>query len=233
MNKHVKLATMNTAHGPRTSFISARIAISSASVIAAMLAIAALTLLSPEVLRAIGRNRGFDWPRLSDVGQTYGLASAILSGTALIGIALSLIVQARQAQAERVSVVRERHMDLLRLVLEDPELYGPVIGVLVPSEPDDARRFVFSTMWMNYASMGYQMGILDENTVRKEILRSSFGSQYMRDWWGIAGEYWRESPGPGRKALNFVRIADDEFLKSIRTPKDSRADDTTTDDDQS
>ncbi len=54
-----------------------------------------LTLGSPFALDAISAIR-IDWARASDVGQSYGLLSAILSGAALIGIVVSLSWQRKQ-----------------------------------------------------------------------------------------------------------------------------------------
>jgi hypothetical protein len=39
----------------------------------------ALVLLSPLLLRQLGHIRGINWTQLSNIGQTYGAASAILS----------------------------------------------------------------------------------------------------------------------------------------------------------
>ena len=64
-----------------------------------------LILVSPLFLRTLARAHGINWSQLSDIGQTYGAASAILSGVALVGVSLSLMVQARQAKAERIRIV--------------------------------------------------------------------------------------------------------------------------------
>jgi uncharacterized membrane protein (Fun14 family) len=86
--------------GLRISFIR-RLAVYLA-VILIVAFILSLVLLSPVLLRQLGRISGIDWARLSNIGQTYGAASAVLSAIALIGISLSLLVQARQARDERI-----------------------------------------------------------------------------------------------------------------------------------
>ncbi len=177
--------------------------------------ILSLVLASPLLLRELGRIRGIDWTRLSNVGQTYGAASAILSAVALIGISLSLMVQARQARAERIRVVRERHMELLRIILDNPEIYASVIGVRTPSKVDDSRRFVFSTMWMNYSRLGYQMGVINQHVLREEILRGAFRGKPMRDWWAVAGKYWSPETEPDRRSRQFVRIASEEYRRAV------------------
>jgi Family of unknown function (DUF6082) len=77
-----------------------------------------LILVSPLLLRQLAQIKGIDWTELSNIGQTYGAVSAILSAVALIGITISLVIQARQARTERVRITRERQMELLRIILD-------------------------------------------------------------------------------------------------------------------
>ena len=132
-----------------------------------------LVLISPLLLRQLGRIGGIDWTRLSNIGQTYGAASAILSAVALIGISLSLLIQTRQARTERIKITRERHMELLRIVLDAPDVYCPVIG-MQPKSAVDTKRFLFSTMWVNYARVGFQAGVLTEEVLREDIFLLGF-----------------------------------------------------------
>jgi hypothetical protein len=176
--------------------------------------ILSLVLASPLLLRQLGHIRGIDWTRLSNVGQTYGAASAILSAVALIGISLSLVVQTRQAKAERIRIVRERHMELLRIMLDDPDLYTPVTGAQA-SPGVDIRQQLFATMWMNYSRMGFQMGVLSEKGLREETLRDVFRGEPMRTWWTNARQYWMRYPDHSRPDRQFARITDEEYRKAL------------------
>src|SRR5207249_17958 len=80
-----------------------------------------LAAASPVVLLPLSAT-SFDWTRLGDIGQAYGAASAILAGVALIGVALSLLLQSRQHRAETISAARERHLEIVKLALKDPAL---------------------------------------------------------------------------------------------------------------
>ncbi len=72
----------------------------------AVAALAVVLLLSPLVLDDIANSGGADWNRLSDIGAAYGFTSAIVSALALAGVAVSLVVQNRQARAEQVQGIR-------------------------------------------------------------------------------------------------------------------------------
>jgi len=174
-----------------------------------------LVLVSPLLLRILARARGINWPQLSDIGQTYGAASAILSGVALVGVSLSLLIQARQARAERIQVVRERHMDILRIALEDPEVYARVMGMDVDPFGENTRAFIFATILANYGRMGYQMGVLTESAIRADFFQGLFQSELGRAWWSRNRQLWIRNPVPERRAQQFVRIADDEYHRAI------------------
>jgi hypothetical protein len=58
-------------------------------------------LLSPLLLRQIAKLGGVDWAKLSNIGQTYGAASAILSALAVGGVAISLFLQANRVGQTR------------------------------------------------------------------------------------------------------------------------------------
>ena len=179
-----------------------------------------LILISPLALRQLGHVKGIDWPKLSDIGQTYGAVSAILSAVALIGITLSLLIQARQARTERIRITRERHMELLRIVLDAPEVYSPVIGtqsvfgVESPQSEIDTRRLLFCTMWVNYARMGFETGVLTEEILHDDIFGPAFRSEPMRRWWVRVRRYWSGNLIQGRKEHKFVQIIDEEYRKA-------------------
>jgi hypothetical protein len=173
------------------------------------------SLVSPLLLIEISHVKGEDWQQLSNVGQTYGVASAILAGIALLGVAVSLVVQARQARTERIRIVRERHLELLRMVLENPAEYGPIIGVNPNAVAEKVRPRLFAVLWMNYARMGYQMNVLSETSLRGEVLPGLFDSDLGRTWWEDVRKLWLNSPVPEKKAREFAELADSEYRRAI------------------
>lgn len=184
--------------------------------IMAIAAILALILLSPLLLSAIGRTRNINWPLLGNIGQTYGAASAILSGIALIGIALSLVLQIRQARTDRIRLVRERQTQLLGIVLDNPRVYAPVIGIGMDADStdDEIRQRFFATMWVNYSRVAYEIGVFTEQMLREEIFSPSFRQEPMRSWWASISPYWTDVRRLSRRDREFVRIASDEYRKT-------------------
>src|SRR2546430_12427958 len=101
---------------PRRLLLGAAVAVTVAAVV-----------LSPFLLGALG-GFGVNWTRLSEIGQTYGAVSAVLSALALGAVAMSVSIQARQARAEQIQAVRGFHLDLVRLQLDDLATYMPCLG---------------------------------------------------------------------------------------------------------
>jgi hypothetical protein len=63
-----------------------------------------------------------NWERLSLIGQSYGAISAVLAAAAVIGVALTLILQQRQMRESRRLAIRQFHTDLLAMAIDKPEL---------------------------------------------------------------------------------------------------------------
>jgi hypothetical protein len=172
-----------------------------------------LVLLSPFLLREIDRQTRVNWSRLSEIGQTYGAASAILSTVALGAVAVSLIFQARQARAQQVQAARQYHFELSRMTLEDPELYFPSWGASILPSTQERRRRAFTNLIFNYYWMSYDLRAIPEPELRRamaEIFSGPIGQSYWkgaRDAWVTLSE--------NRRALRFVRIIDDVYSKSI------------------
>ncbi|MEU4409712.1 DUF6082 family protein [Streptosporangium sp. NPDC023963] len=66
-----------------------------------ILALLGFMVISPFFLAPLN-DQATDWSKLNDIGQHHGAASAVLAAFALTGVALSLILQAREAKANSV-----------------------------------------------------------------------------------------------------------------------------------
>jgi hypothetical protein len=132
----------------------------------------ALIVTSPFLLRrATG---GVSWSRLGEVSATYAAASALLSGLGVGAVAVALLIQARQANAERVDTVRAAHRELVMATLSDMTTYAPCWGPLPPTTA--ARQQLFTVQILNYYWQGYDVGVITEAALRYELLRDLFAS---------------------------------------------------------
>ncbi|MDG4802668.1 DUF6082 family protein [Micromonospora sp. WMMD980] len=179
----------------------------------AVLAVLVAVLLTPLGLLWIGDRPGYDWPLLGNVGQAYGAASAILAALALIGVVVSLIVQAREAKAAREQALRALHTDLLKMAIDDPDLlecWGPI------EESTDLgwfRKHVYSNLIVTHWQLMWEVDTLSEPHL--EVLADQFFK-------GAAGRrFWAEARGPrmkaetSRRARRFTLVMDRRYQMAV------------------
>ncbi|WP_305785933.1 DUF6082 family protein [Symbioplanes lichenis] len=168
----------------------------------------AAVLWSPVLLLTL-LGDGLPWSDLSDIGEAYGGASAVVSAIALTGVAASLTYQVRQTRQEQISSDRQRHLDLLKLGLDDPELFEALDGGgLVTYEH---RKKVYANLWMGYWLGLWQLGDLPEAELRHNVSRM-FWSPDSRNWWNERRATWIEPRN--RRQRRFVALVTDEWHKA-------------------
>jgi hypothetical protein len=146
-----------------------------------------LILISPMGLRLISTAKGINWARLSSIGQTYGAISAVISGVALAGIAVSLFLQARELDLTREQMFRTYHLDLVRFSIENPSFisswgYVPTEG----SSLDDVRRVGYTNMIVSFWSTSYVTRRLDESELQLNFAQM-FKGEVGRNYWKARG----------------------------------------------
>jgi Family of unknown function (DUF6082) len=86
-----------------------------------MVGLVILVFISPFAVRWIAKS-GKDWSLLSNVGQTYGFAAALLAGLAFTAIAISIFYQARQTTIAQLQAARTFQLELFSLAYEHRDL---------------------------------------------------------------------------------------------------------------
>jgi hypothetical protein len=172
----------------------------------------ALVVLSPLLLRGDLSFHGTDWLRLSYVGQTYGAVSALLAALALLGVAVSVLLQVREARNNRLQAERTRHYELLRMALENPSYFRVFAR---PEGTDDQKRLVtYTNLLLQYWLMIWEFGDLSEQELRGYIAPDLFGTDAGRAYWEQVGSA-RLDYAETKKARKFEEILDEEYKKVI------------------
>jgi Family of unknown function (DUF6082) len=212
--KHHRAAFLS-ARGWGAADAFKRAAILSALVVA-VVAVLALVVVSPLALRQLDLIRGANWTQLSNIGQTYGAASALLTGLALIGVAGSMIFQVRTIQVSREQSAREQHTHLMEMTLANP-LYQRCWGddPAAYGAPDKYPQQLFVnlilSLWQNY----YALGGFREQAMRV-ALAGLFRGEAGREFWVRARDV-RLQTAQNRQDKRFCRIVEEEYQKTIAT----------------
>jgi hypothetical protein len=175
--------------------------------------VAAAILWSPMLLYlTIGAN--LPWPALSDVGQAYGGASALLSGAALCGVGASLILQSRQMRQELINLDRQRHFDLVKLALDNPEFFEVMDPGVITTHQD--RQIVFANLTMNYWLALWELGEIAESELRK-LTSTMFRHRGALEWWRQQRQVeWITVRT--RRRRRFLLVVNEEWMKSAEAP---------------
>jgi Family of unknown function (DUF6082) len=181
-----------------------------------MLAVMTLVVLSPLALSGLDGNViRADWHRLSSIGSTYGAVSAIIAAIAFVGVATSLIIQSREAKATRTSALRNLHVDLLRLAMEDP-VYMECWGAYLTDSFEEERQYAYVNLIINHWYSMYEFGECTD-AILLAMGAELFSSAPGRRFWRYAGPGLKER-APNRQASRFYRLIDEAYRKTLEQP---------------
>lgn len=173
----------------------------------------ALVAASPLALKSLGAVHGMNWVQLSYIGQTYGAASALLTGLALIGVAGSIILQTRAVNIGQAQSAREHHAHLIEMALNDPA-YQRAWG-RDPSRftPDAFRQRGYLNLIVSHWQRDYRFNGFAEHALRHS-LAALFRGEAARLWWADTGGA-RAASSENRRDTRFCRIVEEEYRTAV------------------
>ncbi|MGI5215239.1 DUF6082 family protein [Plantactinospora sp. CA-290183] len=160
--------------------------------------------------------------RMSDLGQAYGALSALLSGAATIGIAAALLLQVRQVKISQAQGMRTMQIELMRMLIERPEL-RPVSPSGQYKSMDQRRRDIFSNLILKYLELGYEIGYFPADSLRGELRDQMKVRDIREHWQRIRIAY--EGGLQNRSQRRFIRLVDEACRRASEEARyDSSAD---------
>jgi hypothetical protein len=172
-----------------------------------------IVFLSPLALTWLPEDYGTDWSKLSNIGQTYGVASAILAVLALAGVAVSLLLQQREAKAAREQALRGLHVDLLRMALDEDAFLECWGNIGVSEDRLWHRQHIYLNLVVSHWQLMWEIGAMNEAHLRLAAAQI-FGGPLGRRFWAEV-----RTPRPaveiGRRASRFHAIIEDEYQRAL------------------
>jgi hypothetical protein len=184
----------------------------------AVILIVLLTISSPYLAEVIADTSDLDWQELSDVGQAFGMGSALFSALAFAAVAWSINVQVRESKAQRLETHRQIHLQLITLGLQDVQLQ--VAFPLVEDTLEAQRRHQYLNIWFWWWRYNYRAGLATETELRgnfEYVFQSPPGRNYVEAT--RAGR----PPRLDRLDVKFFGILDEEYARALETPPDNRS----------
>lgn len=159
---------------------------------------------------------GTDYSRISDIGQAYGAASAMISAVAL---AVVVMGQHRQARRNRLQALSDVTDDLVQQAMNEP-MYRQCWGARMSPEDVDEALFYYCNRMIASWKAAWDLRDLSEAQARA-YLASFFDSEIPRLFWRQHGQ-WQMQAKPRNRRARFVAIINEEYLRAIHAGPPTR-----------
>ncbi|MEU0597437.1 DUF6082 family protein [Streptomyces sp. NPDC006393] len=179
----------------------------------ASVSVLAVVALSPYLLQRLAPPMGGDWNDLSDIGQTYAAVAAILSALAVAGVAVSLVIQSRQARVEQWQTVRGFQKDLLLMALDNP-IYRDAWGEKGELTGEEWQKHTYTRMVLHYMWLGADTGAIPWGSLPR-IAANTFRVESNVRVWARMRQGWLVEAQTARER-EFVAIFDTEYQAALR-----------------
>jgi hypothetical protein len=136
----------------------------------------------------------------------------IVCVVALVTVAVALFSQQQQIRSAQMVGVRERHFELIKLMLEHPELD---FNATKREVSDPRMAAIGMSLWVAHWNTLWHIGNLDEKALRFN-LADLFTDPDARNWWAEVGGGW--SSKTSRRELRFIEIATEECNSASGLP---------------
>jgi Family of unknown function (DUF6082) len=145
--------------------------------------------------------------------ETIAVVSTLISSVALIGVVISLLLQARQLRISQLQASRTAQAELLKVAIEEPEMASVVLGW--PSV-EQFSKSMFINLQVKALELSY---IIKTSTTISVRLQASliFRSEFVCEWWR-RNRYIYQEEASTRREREFYSIMDDQFSKASEPP---------------
>ncbi|MFC0526818.1 DUF6082 family protein [Phytohabitans kaempferiae] len=189
-----------------------------------VLAILLVGLAAVASLQGFGTPTG--WADRANVGDSFGVVNAIVSGLALAALVVTLWLQSRELALQRAELAMQReslnqsrvelhrsaeaslrmlHVDLIRMSIDDPSL-AAVWPPLDPSASHEKeRQYLYANLIYQHIWLGLRISDYTDGQMQNH-LRYIFTSSLMREYWRAAAKA-RTSLVPGTPEHTFAEVA--------------------------
>jgi hypothetical protein len=206
----------SSSHANRGSIMSMRWQ----SLIGASVAIIGLSflllLISPVILLLPAQILNVNWEHLTNIGQSYTGAAAILSGAALAGVVLSIRFQIDMNALVSRRMSREMQFNLLQLAMSDDQYSSvfKITGLPALSDHNEYRRAVFRTQWMRYLEFAYLSNEMSIAQMQNILETEMFTNEENREWWLAVRPAWMTEMSGSVRRRRFIDAIDQSCART-------------------
>ena len=133
------------------------------------------------------------------------IISTLISSIALVGVAVSLVLQARQLRASQIQASRATQVELIKVSIDSRELISDIFN----QDSGDYLKSVYVNLFIKYLEMGYSMKVISKESVQVQAAKL-FSVSYPYEWWAGAREIY-EVEASAKREREFFAIVDKSF----------------------
>jgi hypothetical protein len=143
------------------------------------------------------------------------ILSTLVSSIALVGVAISLLLQARQLRANQVQVTYASQLELLKLGLDNPSIITELgMGY---GGTEDLVKSIYLNWYITHLAISFDTGIMNKPNLEGS-LKGLFAVEDSRRWWADARQSYRNDTSSRRRKA-FFAIVDGQFQQASRVPE--------------
>jgi hypothetical protein len=146
--------------------------------------------------------------------------ATLISSIALVGVAVGLILQARQLRISQIQAVRSLNLELIKVAIDNPTLMPTATGMRI--DPSERDRAAFLNLQMTQMYVGYSLKVMPKGSIIYSAQRI-FETEFARAWWEFARKSYEVSSRTKRER-EFVTLVDAEFQRTTKNQAGSAAD---------
>jgi hypothetical protein len=145
--------------------------------------------------------------------STLSIIATIVSSVALIGVIAGLILQNRQVRANQIQVMREMHLELMKIGMDNPKLAASIYD---DTSAEDFPRSSFLNFILKFWETGYGLNTLSRKSIEYQATRL-FSSEYVRTYWKDALRTGFEADAETKSEKEFFMMVDSAFQNVTRS----------------
>jgi Family of unknown function (DUF6082) len=137
--------------------------------------------------------------------MTIAIISILISSIALVAVAVSLLLQARQLRASQIQTSRAAQVELIKLAFDNRELVSEIYG----NKSEDYFKGAYINWLVKYLELSYSMKVISEDSARLQITRL-FTADYPYEWWARVRDVY-DVEATTKSERRFLAITDEAF----------------------
>ena len=137
--------------------------------------------------------------------MTIAIISILISSIALVAVAVSLLLQARQLRASQIQTSRAAQVELIKLAFDNRELVSEIYG----DKSEDYLKGAYINWFVKYLELSYSMKVISEDSTRLQITRL-FTADYPYEWWARVRDVY-DVEATTKPERRFLAITDEAF----------------------